>query len=512
MKRTNTTRHPHTPPQRARWVLIVLASALSGACATAGAVVRPPATPVPSAWSRSVEGTTASVEDLARWWERLGDPVLTGVIEQALKANPDLRIAIARLRQARAQRNLAQANLLPSVSASVSVSGVKRSKSDAAADLSASIDASWEPDIFGGLKSAARAARADLAATEEDLHNTQVSLAAEVAVNYVDLRDYQARLAIAQANLETQRETLQLTEWRAQAGLVSSVDVEQARANAAQTSAQIPSLQTNIVQAEHRLAVLAGLQPTSLAKQLDASASIPAVPDQIAFGIPAEILRQRPDVRAAEQRILAETARLAEAKAARYPGFSLRGSLGTDVVTGALTGGTSVVASLVAGVAQTIFDAGRIRQQIEIQGAAQEQAVATYEGTVLTALEDVENALVALEQDRERLAALTTAVEASRNAALLSRQQYAAGLADFQTVLDTQRSVLTAEETLSATQANRTTDLIQLYKALGGGWSPTSGVPNAAPALGCPSGVSNAAPALGCPSGQPAVNGTGGRS
>jgi multidrug efflux system outer membrane protein len=493
MERTNTTRHSHTPPQRARWLLVVLASALSGACATASAVVRPPATSVPSAWSRSVEGTTTSVEDLARWWERLCDPVLTGVVEQALKANPDLRIATARLRQAQARRNLAQANLLPSVSASGSVSGVKRSQSDATADLSASIDASWEPDIFGGLRSAVVAARADLAATEEDLHNTQVSLAAEVAVNYVDLRDYQARLAIAQANLATQRETLQLTEWRAQAGLVSSVDVEQARASAAQTSAQIPSLQTNIVQAEHRLAALAGLQPTSLAKQLDASAPIPAVPDGIAVGIPAESLRQRPDVRAAEQRVLAETARLAEAKAARYPSFSLRGSLGTDVVTGALTGGTSFVASLVGSVAQTIFDGGRIRQQIEIQGAAQEQAVISYESTVLTALEDVENALVALEQDRQRLAALTIAVGASRNAALLSRQQYAAGLADFQTVLDTQRSVLTAEETLSATEANRTTDLIQLYKALGGGWSPTERGPQRGTRVGVPERTAPAA-------------------
>jgi len=503
MEGTNSTRYSYTPPQRAGWLLLVLASLLSGACATAGAVARPPAMTVPDSWSRSVEGTTTNVEDLPRWWERLGDPVLTGVIEQALKANPDLRIATARLRQARAQRNLAQANLLPSVSASGSVSGVKRSAVDATADLSASIDASWEPDIFGGLKSAAQAARADLAAAEEDLHSTQVSLAAEVAINYVDLRDNQARLAIARANLETQRETLQLTEWRAQAGLVSSVDVEQARASAAATSAQIPSLQTSIVQAEHRLAVLAGLQPTALAGQLDRPVPIPAVPDQIAVGIPAETLRQRPDVRAAEQRILAETARLTQAKAARYPSFSLRGSLGTDVVTGALTGGTSFVASLIGSVAQTIFDAGRIRQQIEIQGAAQEQAVISYESTVLAALEDVENALVALEQDRQRLAALTTAVEASRNAALLSRQQYAAGLADFQTVLDTQRTVLTAEETLSATQANRTTDLIQLFKALGGGWSPTGASSSATPALGRTSGVRE---------GQPAVNGTGGRS
>ncbi len=465
------TRRASASSRHRAWLLVLLASGLSGACATAGAVSRPPQTSVPGAWSRSVEGTTTNVQDLARWWEHLGDPVLSGVIDQALKANPDVRTARARLRQARAQRNLAQANLAPSVSGSASLSETRQSNADASGSLSAGIDASWEPDVFGGLRNAVAAARADLAATEEDLHNTQVSLAAEVAINYVDLRGSQARLAIAQANLGTQRETLQLTEWRAQAGLVSSVDVEQARANAAQTNAQIPALQTSITQAEHRLAVLAGLPPTALTTQLDAVVAVPSPPDTIAVGIPAETLRQRPDVRAAEQRILAETARLAQAKTSRYPSFSLRGSLGIDAIAGGLTGGTSLVATLVGTVAQTIFDAGRIRQQIEIQGAVQEEAVIAYESTVLAALEDVENALVAFEQDRERLAALATAADAARNAALLARQRYSAGLTDFQTVLDTERSVLSAEDSLASTQASRTIDLIQLYKALGGGWS-----------------------------------------
>ena len=452
-------------------LLIVLAAAGSAACATAGAVAppRPPASP--AAWSRSVEGTTARVEDLSRWWERLGDAVLTGAIEQALQASPDVRSATARLRQARAQRDLAGANRQPFVSGSVSASGSKRSDSDASGSISTGLDASWELDVFGRLSAALQAAQADLAATGEDLHNVQVSLAAEVAVNYVDLRGFQERLRIAEANLATQAETLQLTDWRAQAGLVSSVDVEQARANLAQTRAQIPSLQTSIEQAEHRLAVLAGLEPTAMKAGLEQRADIPVPPDAIAVGIPAETLRQRPDVRAAEQQVIAETARVAQAKAARYPSFSLRGSLGTDTVSGALTGGTSVIASLVGSVVQTLFDAGRIRQQIAIQDAVQEQAVIAYEATVLTALEDVENALVSLEKSRERMAALETAVEAARNAAELARQQYTAGLADFQTVLDTQRSVLSAEDSLASTQASRTTALIQLYKALGGGWT-----------------------------------------
>jgi outer membrane protein, multidrug efflux system len=468
-------------PSAAR-LLVVLAVAGSSACATTRVI--PPASsaaPLPWAWSRSLQGATASVEDLSRWWERLNDPTLSRVIDQALKEGTDIRTARTRLAQARAERNLAQANLLPSVSGSASLSGNKRSSSDASGTFSASIDASWEPDVFGRLGNAVQAATADLAATAEDLHNTQVSLAAEVGVNYVDLRGYQARLAIARVNLSSQSETLQLTEWRAQAGLVSSVDVEQARASVAQTQAQIPSLEASIAQAEHRIAVLAGLQPGALAKELDAAAPLPAPPDRIATGIPAESLRQRPDVRAAEQRVLAETARLAQRKAARYPSFTLRGSLGTDMVTGALTGGTSAVASLIGSLAQTIFDAGRIRQQIAVQGAVQEQAVVTYESTVLTALEEVENALVSLEKNRERLDALNRAAEASRNAALLARQQYAAGLSDFQTVLDTQRSVLSAEDSVASTQVNRTTALIQLYKALGGGWSRTE---QAAPARG----------------------------
>ena len=477
MERMNSNHHSYERARRGAVLLVALAASATAACATARAVAPPSTAPVPPAWSRQVGGTTPTVEDLARWWERLGDPVLSGVIEQALKASPDVRGAQARLRQARAQRNLAQANRLPSVSGTASAGATKRSDTDAQGSLSAGIDASWEPDIFGGLSAAVQAARAEAAATEFDLHNVQVSLAAEVAINYVDLRDYQERLRIAKANLETQTETLQLTEWRAQAGLVSSLDVEQAHANLAGTQAQVPSLEQTIAQAEHRIAVLAGLDPAALRGQLDEAAAVPAPPDRIAIGIPAETLRQRPDVRAAEQRVIAETARLAQAKTARYPSFGLRGSLGVDMVTGALTGGTSYIASLVGSVAQTIFDGGRIREQIAIQGAAQEQAVVSYEATVLSALEEVENALVSIEKTRARLAALETAVESSRNAATLSREQYTAGLADFQTVLDTQRSVLAAEETLAATQANRTTALIQLYKALGGGWSPAAGTP-----------------------------------
>jgi outer membrane protein TolC len=200
------------------------------------------------------------------------------------------------------------------------------------------------------------------------------------------------------------------------------------------------------------------------------SRTSPGIAPRIAIGIPAETLRQRPDVRAAEDRVVGETARVEQSSRRRYPQFSLSGSIGTEILSGALTGGTSLVSSVAGSVLQTIFDGSRIRQQIEVQSAVQEQAVASYDATVLLALEEVENALVSFEKSRQRLASLEAAEDAANNAALLARSQYEAGLTDFQTVLDTQRTVLSVQDTIATTESDRLTALVQLYKALGGGW------------------------------------------
>jgi multidrug efflux system outer membrane protein len=269
--------------------------------------------------------------------------------------------------------------------------------------------------------------------------------------------------------------------------LVSSVDVEQARTNLEQTLASIPSLETSMEESEHDLATLLGLTPGALKARVITAAPIPSAPDEVFVGIPAEALRQRPDVREAEQKILAEIARLRQAKDAQYPSFTLTGSLVLQQVMGASAGfvtggassiamnGTSTVASFAGSVVQTLFDAGRIRQQIEIQSAVQEQAVISYESTVLTAFQEAENALASFANSRERLASLNVAVGSARNAALLARNRYTAGLTDFQTVLDTERTALTIEDSVVQTQADRTSALIRLYKALGGGWSPATG-------------------------------------
>ena len=468
--------------------LVPIVLLLNG-CIAPTRAAKPTITAPPSWNSIDADTVQSPTGDLSQWWKRFGDDILSDLIAQAVRNNTSLRTARANLREARAERNLAAANRFPTVSASLSASGNASNSPGGSTGniLSEGLDASWEPDVFGSYRNALRAARADVGNSEATLQNTLVSLLAEVALDYVNLRSYQMRLEISRKSAASESETLQITEWRAQAGLVSSIDVEQARYSLEQTRAGIPSLEMNVAQSEHALSTLLGVSPGTLNHQLAAIAPIPSVPDTVAVGIPADTLRQRPDVRAAEQKIIAETARLWQKNAARYPTFSLSGSflveqlLGT-ASAGAVSGGTTI--ALMSGttllgsgsgtITQTLFDRGRIRQQIEIQNAVQEQAVISYESTVLTALQDVEDALVSFEKNRERLAALNTAADAARNAAVLAHARYTAGLVDFQTVLETERTVLSIEDSAAQTQADRATALIKLYKALGGGWSSSA--------------------------------------
>ena len=472
-----------SPIRRLTKSALAAAAILAAGCASVGPAYLRPDVAVPAAWNRGgATDNAATVEaagDLSRWWGRLGDVTLTGLIEQALTGSTDLRAAQSKLREARARRDLAGANRFPTVTASASAGREKGSAESGSGSTSslyyAGFDASWEPDIFGGTRRAAEAAQADLETSEANLRNTQVSLAAEVALNYVDVRSFQTRLAIARNNLSSQSETFQLTDWRAQAGLATSLDMEQARANREQTRAQIPTLATGLGEAEHRLAVLLGRAPGAVHEMLAAPSPVPAVPERVSVGIPADTLRQRPDVQAAERKLAAESARVGQAMAARYPGFTLSGSIGLEALTlGALGTSGAVTRSLLTNVAGVIFDGGRLRRQVEIQDAVQEQALIGYEAAILIALEDVENALVSLADNRHRQAALRAAAEAARNAAVLARHRYTGGLIDFQSVLDTERTVLAVEDSLASAEAEGASAIIRLYKALGGGWSPES--------------------------------------
>ncbi len=474
-----TARESFAQRRPAHLCLLLLTAVATAGCATATARSVAPPVPVPAAWQQASDNAAAQpVGDLSRWWERLGDETLTELVEKALVANPNVRTAQSRLRQARLQRGLAKINFLPSVSGSASGSiskttGSDASNSDARKSYSAGLDASWELDIFGGTRKAVSAAQADLEASEASLQDTQVSLAAEVALGYIQLRSYQSRLAISKRSLARQEETLDLTRWRAEAGLTSELDVQQSLANLEQTRAQIPSLETAVTQAEHALAILLAQPPASLHELLAPAGSIPTIPEAVAVGIPANALRQRPDVRAAERQLVAAIARVGEAKAARFPSLSLQGSLsrsGSPDVVGA----DSVVRSLVGRLTAPILNWGRIRKQIKVQSEAQEQALISYESTVLAALEEVENAIVSLANTRRRQVSLEAAAAASRAAAEMARQRYTAGLVSYQTVLDTERTMLSTEDSVESGKADGVSALIRLYKALGGGWIPAS--------------------------------------
>ncbi len=463
--------------------LVATIALLVGGCAAVGPNPTTPEPMAPPTWQGAAAAGVNIAQTrppvLAHWWQQLDDPTLTRLVTQALSSSLDLLSAQAKLREARARRALAGAHRFPTVTASGAANVSKSSAETGAGNTrelySAGLDASWEPDVFGGVRRGEEAAQADLARTQANLYAIQVSLVAEVALNYVELRAYQDRLAIAQANVASQAETLQLAQWRAQAGLVSALDVEQARSNLAQTRAQIPSLETGRAEAERRLDILLSQSPGALTGRLSDPTGLPRVPTRVMVGIPADTLRQRPDVQAAEHTLAAETARIGVAEAARYPSFKLNGSLSLEALSlGGLAGADALARGVAAGIAAPIFDAGRIRQQIEIQTAVQEQAFLTYQSTVLNALSEVESALSALANTRERQRNLGEAAQAARLAATLARQRYSSGIIDFQTVLDTERSVLNLEDNLKSSQAEHLSALIQLYKALGGGWSASA--------------------------------------
>ncbi|ABA88071.1 efflux pump, RND family, outer membrane lipoprotein [Syntrophotalea carbinolica DSM 2380] len=459
--------------------MFVLACLGLTACVAVGPDYVPPVADVPATWSMATDnqGQAAEPGDLSRWWEEFNDPVLNDLVTDALTANLDLATARAQLREARAQRALAGSQLGPSVDVATSASRSQSSEESGSGSTSelysAGFDASWEADVFGGLRRGVEAAAADVDASVESLRDTQVSLVAEVVLNYVDLRTAERRLSVAENNIASLSETYRLAGWRLQAGLVSELDVAQARTELESTRASLPALRTTRAEARNRLAVLLGSSPAELGSRLESAGAIPLAERAAAVGIPADILRQRPDVRAAERQLAAQTARLGEAEAERYPSFKLSGSIGLEALTlSALSNGGAAVYSLLGSITAPIFDSGRIRANIETQDALLEQTRLAYKAAVLTALEDVENALVAVNNAGKRRETLTLAADSARETLQLAEQRYAGGLVDFLTVLDSQRTLLGLEDDLASSAGDLAGAQIQLYKALGGGWSP----------------------------------------
>ena len=463
---------PIRRPARRPSPLWLLALALSGCAGVLPAAAPAPELVLPTQWSATLPGgNTASATSLANWWGHFNDPLLSQLVTQALQANTSVASAQSALAQAQALRDVKDAGLLPGVSASGSARRSDSSQSPGTNSFNAGLDASWNPDVFGGNRSGVDAANADTQAARESLADVQRNITAELALAYIQLRGLQSQLQIARTNLDSQAETLQITDWRAQAGLITSLEVAQARAATEQTGALIPTLQSNIQKTSHSLAVLTGLPPAALNAQLATPQAVPQVDQQLALSIPADTLRQRADVRAAEFRVSAALARVSVAEAARYPSFSIGGSVGLNALT--LTGlasGATATAALLGAVSFPLFDGGATQAQVRAQSAALTQARSNYQATVLTALKEVEDALVGLQANRDRLVRLQAAQAAASQAALLAQNRYASGLIDFQTVLQTQRTLLSAQDSLAGTQADISADHVRLYKALGGGW------------------------------------------
>jgi multidrug efflux system outer membrane protein len=451
---------------------LALLALFLGGCATVGKDYRAPTSPELGVPERYY-GPAPSGEpvQLATWWEQFGDPLLNSLVARAAAGNLDLAVAEARLRQAREALVQARAARLPTIGASAGAGQSLDSKGNADTNLSLGADAAWEADLFGGTRRSIEAARADADSVAFNLGAVRVAIVAEVVTNYIEARQAQARLVTARDTLAIADDNLQIARWRVQAGLVSSLDVEQARGQRAQTAASIPSLEREFAAAAYRVAVLTGQAPGSVSGELEPVRPIPVGPAQIATGIPADTLRQRPDIRSAERSLAAATARIGVAQAALLPNLRLSGNIGTAGLSlGSLV--DAITGSLFASLGQTLFDGGRLKSQVRSQRAAAEGALATYRGTVLTALEDVENGLVALEAAKARQREFAIALDAATNQAILARSSYRAGLTDFQTQLEAERSLLSARDGLTAARAEQALAIVQLYRALGGGWDP----------------------------------------
>jgi multidrug efflux system outer membrane protein len=505
------------PNPRGARVFLVLATAVSGC--TVGKNYAPPQTRTPATWGE-LEPTGAATGPATRpstaappveqWWTTFGDPDLDALIGRAMKSNLDLRRARARVVEARAQLRVTRADLFPGVNTSGSytrsrnaVSGLGGgtfsdgtggtggggtggggggggggfvipgfgSNSNEQDFFQAGFDASWEIDVFGGNRRAVEAANADIAAAVEDQRDVLVTLLAEVARNYVDLRGFQRQIAVARENLQAQQQTLELTRNRLRGGVSTELDVAQAQAQVATTASQIPTLEAGARQAIHRLGVLAGAHPMTLAAELSPPKAIPQPPPEVPVGMPSELLRRRPDIRRAERQLAATVARVGSATADLFPKFSLTGSLGlqSSKFTNLFEWGSRFW-SIGPSVSWPIFDAGRIRGNIAVQNAREEQAVATYEQSVLTALQEVEDALVNYAKEESRRRTLADAADANRRAVDLANQLYAAGRTDFLSVLQAQRDLYASQDALIQSTRSVSTNLITLYKSLGGGW------------------------------------------
>lgn len=455
-------------------VLCLAALAITGCSVPRGA---PPAMTsaqaIPGQWVLAApDGADLALD---RYWLMLGDPLVEDYVAQAQAQNLDLAQAAARLRAARAGLRQARAARVPTINAS---GGASREVGDLASNdvlLSLGADVAWEVDLFGRIDASIDAARGDLRAAGYSLGDIERVIVAQVASQVVTARSLAAQLAIARDTLANQDDNLQIARWRNQAGLVSSLDVEQARTQRAQTAASIPQLESNLVAVANAISTLIAEPPGAVYQALtQAPRAVPVPPADVAFAAPADVLRRRPDVSAAEARLAADLDRVGVARAQLYPLARLTGTIGTSATdAGSLF--DLVTGNVLASITQLIFDGGRARGQIESAQAIADGSLADWRQSILTALEEVESASFDLDASDTRVTALIEASEGAQNAAILARSQYQAGLIDFQTLLVAESQLLGTRTAQVNAEASRALAFIALARSLGGGWSVPGG-------------------------------------
>ncbi|MFG1477210.1 efflux transporter outer membrane subunit [Xanthobacter sp. V4C-4] len=456
-------------------------AALLGGCAV-GPDYATPAFDLPARWSdQAAARAEPAAPKLAHWWERLKDPTLNGLVATAVDGNLDVAAAKARIRESRATYRQQVGGLFPQVDFSASgTRGQNGSRVSSGGDITvgglytqyqAGFDASWELDLFGANRRGVEAAAAAAQAAEDDLRGTLLTLVGDVASNYVAARGYQARIALAERTAGAQRETAALTRTKLEAGAANAMDVANAAGLAASTEANIPGLKAQLAQSIHRLGVLTGQPPAALAGRLQRGGPIPNPRAAVAKGVPADVLRNRPDVRQAERTLAQSTALVGQAEAARYPAISLTGNINTaGTKVGDLVRGSTISWSYGPTLSVPVFTGGQLKAAVEVAQAQRDQSFVAYHAAILTALEDVENAAVGLNQERVKAGKLGQSAASYRDAARLARALYQSGSTSFLEVLDAERSLYSAEDSLLQSQVAIATDYVALNKALGGGW------------------------------------------
>ena len=461
-------------------ILLIALAATLAACAVGPNYVKPDTAVAPK--FTGADGGPYSADDAqARFWTQFGDATLDRLVDEALGANHDLRIALGRLVEARAIRHQAQFDLAPTVTAAGGYTRERFSaiESPTGAPLDAhfydaGFDAFWELDLFGRVRRNVEAQSAELQGAEASLRDAQVSVTAEVARTYFELRGEQLQLAVARDNVENEHQTLELTEARLGAGSGTELDTARAQAQLSTTLATIGPLQAAVARSIHRLSVLTGREPNALTELLGPARELPDLPRIAAIGDPAGLLRRRPDIRVAERQLAASTALVGVAIGDLFPKVTFTGSFGYSAPETNALGSTSSRGYVVGpGISWAAFDLGRVRQEVAASRARSDVALATYEQTVLRALEETEDALVTHARTRESLKDATDAAQASLKAARLARTRYEGGVVDFLAVLDAERTQLAAEDRLAQSRTETATSLIAVYKALGGGWQMT---------------------------------------